>query len=101
MSEEFIPRGTLKYIVRGVATDRGGQHDLQAELYDNLPNAHSIVVLPVVEGFSVEIEMSDLRPFSEESFEPYVAEHVLLEAAQLRCTVTGSVQLKLLKAHFS
>ena len=45
--------------------------------------------------------MSDLRPFSAESFEPYVAEHVLPEAAQLRCTTTGPVQLQLLKARFN
>ena len=90
----------LKYIVKGVGTDRDRQHDLKHEIRDALPNAQSVVVLPVVEGFAVEIEMSDLSPFSRSSFEPYISEHVLPEAVKIGCRVE-SHSLQLLKAHFA
>ena len=57
----------LKYLVNGVPTDRESQGGLKQELADTLPNALSIVVLPVVDGFSVEIEMQDLGAFSRSS----------------------------------
>ena len=91
----------LKYLVRGVKPDRESQGDLQKELYDCLPHAQSVVVLPVVDGFSVEMEIDDLGPFSRTSFEPYIAEHVVQEAVQIRCHLLEAPQLKLLKAHFS
>ena len=90
----------LKYLVKGVGTSRETQGDLQREIADSLPNAQSIVVLPVVEGFAVEIEMADLAPFNSTSFEPYVAEHVLPEAVSISCRVSDH-QLQLLKAHFA
>lgn len=90
----------LKYLVKGVSTSRETQSDLQREIQDALPNAQSVVVLPVVEGFAVEIEMADLGPFSTTSFEPYVAEHVLPDAVNIGCRVTQH-QLQLLKAHFA
>ena len=92
---------TLKYLVRGVKPDRESQGDLRSELYDSLPNAHSVVVLPVVDGFSVEIEFSDLGAFSRTSLEPYIAEHVVPEAVHLRCNTLEPPKLKLLKAHFA
>ena len=92
---------TLKYIVRGVTPDRESQGELRTELYASLPNAHSVVVLPVVDGFSVEMEFTDLGAFSRTSFEPYVAEHVVPEAVQLRCQTLEPPKLKLLKAHFT
>lgn len=91
----------LKYLVRGVKPDRESQADLRKELYDCLPHAQSVVVLPVVDGFSVEMEIDDLGPFSRTSFEPYIAEHVVQEAVQIRCHLLEAPQLKLLKAHFS
>ena len=97
---EITTSGILKYLVKGVATTRESQRDLTQELADALPNAQSIVVLPVVQGYTVEIEMADLAPFSSTSFEPYVADHILPEAVTMRCEVTGQVQLQLLKAHF-
>ena len=90
----------LKYLIKGVSTDRECQHDLKREISDALPNAQSVVVLPVVEGFAIEIEMADLSPFNRSSFEPYVAEHVLPEAVNIGCKVSAH-QLQLLKAHFA
>ena len=90
----------VKYIVKGCNPTREHQADLQTELADNLPNAISIVILPVVEGFSVEIEVSDTAPFSGVSFEPYIAEHVLLEAVRLRCQPNGELALQLIKSQF-
>jgi hypothetical protein len=96
-----MTRCILKYLVRGVKPDRESQADLRKELYDCLPHAQSVVVLPVVDGFSVEMEIDDLGPFSRTSFEPYIAEHVVQEAVQIRCHLLEAPQLKLLKAHFS
>lgn len=95
-----MSRGTLKYLVKGVKPSRESQQELQRELQENLPNAASIVILPVVQGYSLEIEMNDLAPFSSSSFEPYVAEHVLPEAVSIRCETNGPVQLQLLKARY-
>ncbi len=90
----------LKYLVKGVRPERDKQHDLQRELMDLLQHAVSVVVLPVVDGYSIEIEMTDLKPFSRSSFEPYVAEHVLPDAVQICCRPAGRVQVQLLKAHY-
>ena len=92
---------TLKYLVKGVRPDRDSRSDLQVELEELLPNAESIVILPVVEGYSVEIEVSDVAPFSRTSFEPYVADHILAEAVAIRCRPTSAVQFQLLQAHYS
>ena len=92
---------TLKYLIRGVNPDRESQRDLQGELFASLPHASPVVVLPVVDGFSVEIEVNDLGAFSRTSFEPYVAEHIVPEAVQIRCKTTERPQLKLLQALFS
>jgi hypothetical protein len=100
MSAEHIVC-VIRYLVKGVAPERDHQHALQDELHELLPNAEAVTVLPVVDGFSVEIEMSDLRPFSRTSFEPYLAEHVLPEAVSSRCRSSGNVQLQLLKAHYA
>ena len=92
---------TLRYLVKGVMPDREESAALQAELYDALPSAHAVTILPVVEGYSVELEVSDLAPFSRTSFEPYVAEHILPDAVNVRCRPRGGVQLQLLKAHYA
>ena len=90
----------LKYLVKGVDTSRDTQMDLVREIQACLPDAQSVVALPVVDGFAVEIEMADLRPFTRSSFEPYVAEHVLPEAVAIGCKVQDH-QLQLLMAHFA
>ena len=91
----------LRYLVKGVAPERDDRSDLQNELLELLPNANAVTVLPVVQGLSVEIELTDLAPFTRSSIEPYVAEHVLPEAVSIRCRTQGQVQLQLLKAHYS
>jgi len=91
----------LRYLIKGVAPQRNEQSDLHNELADLLPNAKAITILPVVEGYSVEIEMCDLAPFSRTSFEPYLAEHVIPDAVACRCRTTGNVTLQLLKAHYA
>lgn len=90
----------LRYLIKGVDTSRDTQSDLVREIQNALPNAQSVVALAVVEGFSVEIEMSDLYPFSRSSFEPYVAEHVLPEAVTIGCGISQP-QLQLLNVHFA
>jgi len=100
MSEQSVTC-ILKYLVKGVAPERESQRALQDEIQELLPHANAVVILPVVDGYSVEIEMSDLTPFSRTSFEPYVAEHVLPEAVQIRCRPSREVQLQLLKAHYA
>ena len=100
MSEPKV-RCSLKYLVKGVLTERESQHALQAELEELLPNHKAITILPVVQGYSVEIEVSDVSPFSKHSYEPYIADHVLREAVDIRCRPDGEVQLQLLMARFS
>lgn len=90
----------LKYLVKGVDTSRDTQSGLVREILACLPEAQSVVALPVVDGFAVEIEMADLRPFNKQSFEPYIAEHVLPEAVAIGCKVQDH-QLQLLMAHFA
>ena len=89
-----------KYLVRGVTADRQAQQALTAELTDMLNHVSAITVLPVVEGFSVELEFDDIKPFTSVSFEPYVAEHVLSDAVRLRCESAGSPEIQLLKSRF-
>ena len=91
----------VRYLVKGVRPDRSEQGDLQNELIDLLPNAKTITILPVVDGYSVEIEMRDMAPFTRTSFEPYLAEHVIPEAVSIRCQSKGEVSLQLLKAHYA
>ena len=90
----------LKYLVRGVAADRSSQQALTAELAEMLNHVSAITVQPVVDGFSVELEFDDIKPFTKVSFEPYIAEHVLADAANLRCSHQGALQIQLLKSRF-
>lgn len=90
----------LKYLVKGVAPGRESQRALQIELEELLPSHNAITILPVVEGYSVEIEVNNIAPFSRTSFEPYVAEHILSEAVNMRCESRGETELQLLKARF-
>ncbi|HAL42490.1 MAG TPA: hypothetical protein DCP57_08600 [Gammaproteobacteria bacterium] len=90
----------LKYLVRGVSANRDAQRALDLELRDMLPSIDALTILPVVEGFSVELEVNSISPFNSVSFEPYVAEHVLQEAVSLRCDTTSSTQIQLIKGLF-
>ena len=80
----------LKYLVRGVTADRSSQQSLTSELGDVLNHVSAITILPVVQGFSVELEFDDIKPFTKVSFEPYVAENVLADAVNLRCSHQGT-----------
>ena len=88
----------LKYLIKGVAPNRESQGDLQRELLEVLPNATAITLLPVVEGYSVEMEFAALKPFSRSSFEPFIAEQVLPDAVASQCEAVGEVSFTLLKA---
>ena len=90
----------LTYLLKGVAPERGAKVALTGELLELLPNATAITILPVVDGFSVELEFANFSPFSRNGFEPYVAEHILPQAAASSCTSIGDVQLQLLQAHY-
>ena len=90
---------TLRYLARGVVTSRDSKVALLAELNEILANS-TITVLPVNEGYSIELEFTDIAPFNRSSFEPYIAEQVLSEALRLRCELSGNLQLDLLKARF-
>ena len=73
----------LKYLVCGVKADRSSQQSLTSELGDMLNHVRAITVLPVVQGFSVELEFDDIKPFTKVSFEPYIAEHVSVSYTHL------------------
>ena len=90
----------LRYLVKGVYTTRDSQHELTRELEDLLPNADSVTVMPVVQGFSVDLEIKDITPFNRVSFEPYVADHVLADAVRIHCEGDEDIQIQLLKASF-
>ena len=90
----------LKYLVRGVDTNRSSQQALTAGLAEMLNHISAVTVLPVVEGFTVELEFDDIKPFTTVSFEPYVAEHALGDAVRLRCVSQGSCEIQLLKSRF-
>ena len=91
----------LQYLVKGVNAEREDKFSLQQELVDALPNASLVNLLPVVEGFRLDLEFTDIAPFSKASFEPYLAEQVLLELINLKCETRGSVSLQLLRSEFN
>ena len=88
----------LKYLIKGVVPNRESQGDLQRELLEVLPNATAITILPVVEGYTVEMEFAKLSPFSRSSFEPFIAEQVLPDAVASQCETLDDVSFALLKA---
>ncbi len=93
---------TLKYLVQDVEAKRADRLALSEEIRACLEHTEAITALPVVDGLQVEIEVADIAPFSVESFEPYVCEHVLVPAVQARCQqTTGAAGYRLLKKHFA
>ena len=90
----------LRYLIKGIYTSRDSQQELTRELEDLLPNADAITVLPVVQGYSVELEINDITPFNRVSFEPYIADHVLADAVRIHCEGDGDVQIQLLNSSF-
>ncbi len=90
----------IKYLVRGVEANRESKENLRNEIFDMLPKAEVVTLLPVVEGFSLDIEVSDISPFSESSFESYLSDQILLEAIELKCDPRGQISLELVKSNF-
>lgn len=90
----------LRYLIKGIYTSRDSQQELTRELEDLLPNADAITVLPVVQGYSVDLEINDITPFNRVSFEPYIADHVLADAVRIHCEGDGDVQIQLLNSSF-
>ena len=90
----------LRYLIKGIYTSRDSQQELTRELEDLLPNADAITVLPVVQGYSVDLEINDITPFNRVSFEPYIADHVLADAVRIQCEGDGDVQIQLLSSSF-
>ena len=91
----------LQYLVKGVNAEREDKFSLRQEIVDALPNASSINLLPVVEGFSLDLEFADIAPVSKASFEPYLAAQVLLDLINRKCQTIGSVSLQLMHSEFN
>ena len=91
----------IQYLVKGVNAEREDKSDLHQEIVDALPNVSSVNLLQVVEGFSLDLEFSDIEPFSKASFEPYLSEQILLELINLKCETIGSASLQLVRSEYS
>ena len=91
----------IQYLVKGVNAEREDKSNLHQEIVDALPNVSSVNLMPVVEGFSLDLEFYDIEPFSKASFEPYLSEQVLLELINLKCETIGSASLQLVRSEYS
>jgi len=93
---------TLGYLIRGVAYGKAQRAALADEITQMLENASAVTALPVVDGISLELEVSDIAPFGTESFEAYVSEHILAPVVQAQCEpIDGPAKLKLINKRFS
>jgi len=90
----------LRYVIQGIRPERALSNALQDELLESLSHATAVTLLPVVDGLSLEIELSDLAPFSRHSIEPYIAEHLIPDAVSSTFRPREPVTVKLLKAHY-
>ena len=91
----------IQYLVKGINAEREDKSNLHQEIVDALPNVSSVNLMPVVEGFSLDLEFSDIEPFSKASFEPYLSEQVLLELINLKCEIKGSASVQLVRSEYS
>ena len=89
----------LRYLARGVETDEESRRTLNEEL-STLSGVACVTILPIVKGWSIEIDFSDISPFGKSSFETYFAEQILKEAIVLRCNIDGALQLELLLSSY-
>ena len=89
----------LRYLARGVETDEESRRSLNDEL-STLSGVACVTILPIVKGWSIEVDFSDISPFGKSSFETYFAEQILKEAIILRCKVEGTLQLELLLSSY-
>ena len=89
----------LRYLARGVETDQESRQSLNEEL-SIVSGVACVTILPIVQGWSIEVDFSDISPFGKSSFEPYFAEQILREAIMLRCNIEGALQLELLLSSY-
>ena len=89
----------LRYLARGLETNQESRQSLSEEL-STVSGVACVTILPVVKGWSIEVDFSDISPFGKSSFEPYFAEQILKEAIMLRCNVDGEFQLELLLSSY-
>ena len=89
----------LRYLARGVETDEDSRRSLSEEL-SIISGIACVTILPIVKGWSIEVDFSDISPFSKSSFETYFAEQILKEAIMLRCNLDGALQLELLLSSY-
>ena len=89
----------LRYLARGVETDEESRRTLNDEL-SILSGVACVTILPIVKGWSIEIDFSDISPFGKSTFETYFAEQILKEAIMLRCDIDGALQLELLLSSY-
>ena len=89
----------LRYLARGVETDEESRRTLNDEL-SILSGVACVTILPIVKGWSIEIDFSDISPFGKSSFETYFAEQILKEAIVLRCNIDAALQLELLLSSY-
>ena len=89
----------LRYLARGVETDEESRRSLNDEL-STLSGVACVTILPIVKGWSIEVDFSDISPFGKSSFETYFADQILKEAIILRCKVEGALQLELLLSSY-
>ena len=89
----------LRYLARGVETDQESRQSLSEEL-SIVSGVACVTILPVVKGWSIEVDFSDISPFRKSSFETYFAEQILKEAIMLRCNIDGAFQLELLLSSY-
>ena len=89
----------LRYLARGLETNQESRQSLSEEL-STVSGVACVTILPVVKGWSIEVDFSDISPFGKSSFETYFAEQILKEAIMLRCNIDGALQLELLLSSY-
>ena len=93
----------LRYLVTGIA-DRyvpATAIDLCEEIQEVLSYPGPVSVFPTDDGLEVGIEVTDIEPFTPDSFEPYIYEHVLWHAVHACCRMEGDrMEFKLESARY-
>ena len=83
---------TLSYLVHGIARrdDPATSTDLCEEILEVLPHPGPVSVTPAAGAFDVRISVTDIGPFDQSTFEPYIYEQVLWHAVNARCDMEAS-----------
>ena len=100
-----MPTGsTLTYLVHGVARrdDPATSIDICEEIQEVLSYAGPVAVSPTKDALEVRICVTNIEPFSRDTFEPYVYEQVLWHAVNACCEMDGAdFRFELKAAEFS